>query len=61
MEVTMRADVVTAVHRGGWEYPAASVNTVLEYLTQSVETLAVAGKALAGWPDPSTRVLPPTR
>lgn len=34
MEVTMRADVVTAVHRGGWEYPAASVNTVLEYMTQ---------------------------
>ncbi len=59
MEVTKRADVVAAVHRGGWDHPLASVTTVLEYMIQSPETLATAGKALAGWPDPKQSVYPP--
>ncbi|OYX41102.1 hypothetical protein B7Y94_05555 [Candidatus Saccharibacteria bacterium 32-49-12] len=59
IEATMRAGVVAAVHRGGWEYPVASVTTMLEYMVQSPETLALAGKALAGWPEPRHFVSPP--
>lgn len=60
MEVTLRTDVVVAAHRGGWDYPHASVSTIMEYMVQSGETLAIGGRALAGWPEPKTPVFPPS-
>lgn len=59
MEVTKRTNLVTAVHRGAWDYPMASITTAMEYVTQTIETVSIAGKALAGWPDPTQDVFPP--
>lgn len=59
VEVTKRADVVAAVHRGGWYYPNASLTTMMEYNVQTGDTIALVGKALHGWADPNLRVYPP--
>jgi transposase-like protein len=58
--VNRTSDIVIGTIRGGWGGFLASVATIMEYYQQSHHTLSKGGRAVAGWPDPSKHVHPPS-
>ena len=51
------AELVHAIMRGGWEM--SSINSMFEYVLQCPQSVAIAGRALAGWPNCRQKCVPP--
>ena len=57
MSTTVNHPITELIHgilRGGWE--CASYCNIFEYLIRSVQSICIAGRALAGWPNSRSKV-----